>query len=142
MRIQSFRRIHECFDTFANVKRSIAGDEVDDLCYFGTTGNMYVNVLTYNVEGTKIYYANPYGVMERYGVFKLDTNAVNYEALASGKLYGYALSDGTVTGFYDSEVEAAYSSFSATNTNIQLSDRKSTRLNSSHNVISRMPSSA
>lgn len=112
---------HECFDTFANVKRSIAGDEVDDLCYFGTTGNMYVNVLTYNVEGTKIYYANPYGVMERYGVFKLDTNAVNYEALASGKLYGYALSDGTVTGFYDSEVEAAYSSFSATNTNIQLS---------------------
>ena len=112
---------HECFDTFANVKRSIAGEDVDDLCYFGTTGNMYVNVLTYNAEGTKIYYANPYGVMERYGMFKLDTNAANYTALANGKLYGYALSDGSVIGFYNSEAEADITTFSIIDTDIDIS---------------------
>lgn len=98
---------HECFDTFARVKKSISGEEVDDLCYFGTTGNLYVNVITYNEEGTKIYYANPYGVMEAGGVFQVDTNAVNYSALANGCYYGYAYSDGSVKGFYATYEEAA-----------------------------------
>lgn len=111
---------HECFDTFANVKKSIAGDAVDDLCYFGTTGNMYVNVLTYNVEGTKIYYANPYGVMERYGAFTIDPNAANYDALANGCLYGYAHSDGSVLGFFQSYSDALGISFSAQNTTLNI----------------------
>lgn len=98
---------HECFDTFANVKMTIEGNAVDDLCYFGSTGNLYVNVITYNLEGTKIYYANPYGVMERNGVFQLDTNAVNYSALANGCYFGYANSDGSVKGFYATYEEAA-----------------------------------
>ena len=111
---------HECFNTFANVKRSISGDAVDDLCYFGATGNLYVNVLTYNVEGTKIYYANPCGVIERNGIFAIDVNAVNYSALANGCLYGYALADGSVTGFYTSYSSALGVYFSAQNTSINL----------------------
>ena len=98
---------HECFDTFAHVKKSIAGDAVDDLCYFGTYGNLYVNVITYNKEGTAIYYANKYGVMERSGVFEVSSDAVNYSALANGCKYGYANSDGTVKGFYATYEEAA-----------------------------------
>ena len=98
---------HECFDTFAHVKKSISGDAVDDLCYFGTTGNLYVNVITYNREGTAIYYANKYGVMERNGVFEVSSEATNYSALANGCKYGYANSDGTVKGFYATYEEAA-----------------------------------
>ncbi len=91
---------HECFDTFANVKKSIAGDPVDDLCYFGTTGNLYVNVITYNRDGTSLYYANPYGVVPRSGMFEINHNAANYEALAIGKKYGYANADGSISAFY------------------------------------------
>ena len=97
---------HECFDTFATVKRTIEGNPVDDLCYFGTYGNLYVNVITYNKEGTKLYYANPCGVMARNGVFELDTNAVNYKELADGCKYGYANEAGCVEGFYATLEEA------------------------------------
>lgn len=107
---------HECFDTFANVKTSISGDAVDDLCYFGTTGNMFINVITYNVQGTQIYYANSYGVMECDGVFCVDVNATNYDALAGGRVYGYANADGTVAGFYSSFSEAANLTFNAQGT--------------------------
>ena len=99
---------HEVFDNFAHVKKSIEGKDVDDLCYFGTYGELYVNVLTYNKEGTAIYYANPYGVMPRGGVFEIDPNAKNYDALAKGMLYGVANADGTVAGFY-SNYESAVS---------------------------------
>ncbi len=98
---------HECFDTFANVKKSIAGTDVDDLCYFGSLGYLYVNVITYNKAGTAIYYANEYGVMERNGVFEVRSDATNYAALANGCKYGYANSDGTVKGFYATYEEAA-----------------------------------
>ena len=107
----------ECFDTFANVRQSIEGKPVDDLCYFGTFGNLYVNVITYNKEGTTIYYANPYGVMERGGVFELDTNATNYELLANGCHYGFANSDGSVQGFYATYEEAAAHTDNSTGNN-------------------------
>ena len=107
----------ECFDTFANVRQSIEGKPVDDLCYFGTFGNLYVNVITYNKEGTTIYYANPYGVMERGGVFELNTNATNYELLANGCHYGFANSDGSVQGFYATYEEAAAHTDNSTGNN-------------------------
>ncbi len=108
---------HECFDTFANVKKSIAGTDVDDLCYFGSLGYLYVNVITYNKAGTAIYYANEYGVMERNGVFEVRSDATNYAALANGCKYGYANSDGTVKGFYATYEEAVAGQSNSNNNN-------------------------
>lgn len=76
---------HEVFDNFAYVKQSIAGDPVDDMCYFNTYGYMYVDFLTYDITGTYLYYANPYGVMERTGWFKFSDGGI-----------GYANTDGTL----------------------------------------------
>ena len=56
---------HEVFNDFANVKQSIAGESLDDYCFFDTYGYMYVNKLTYDKDGKNIYYINEYGVMER-----------------------------------------------------------------------------
>ena len=56
---------HEVFSNFANVKQSIAGTPVDDLCFFDVYGYMYVNKLTYDQSGQNLYYINEYGVMER-----------------------------------------------------------------------------
>ncbi|MCF2642393.1 hypothetical protein I6E50_08230 [Roseburia hominis] len=79
---------HEVFDNFVNVKHSIAGEPVDDLCYFNTFGEMYVDVVTYDKTGTNLYYANPYGVIERNGWF-------TYSDLQGGGI-GYANADGTL----------------------------------------------
>lgn len=76
---------HEVFDNFAYVKQSIAGTPVDDMCYFNTFGYMYVDVLTYDITGTYLYYANPYGVMERSGWFRFSDGGI-----------GYANADGTL----------------------------------------------
>lgn len=76
---------HEVFDNFVNVKKSISGDAVDDICYFNTFGYMYVDVITYDKEGVNLYYLNPYGVMQQEGWFRFsDGNA------------GYANVDGTL----------------------------------------------
>ena len=56
---------HEVFNDFAHVTTSISGYEVDDYCYFGALGYMYVDVVTYDKEGVNLLYANPYGVLER-----------------------------------------------------------------------------
>ncbi|MCF2640954.1 MAG: SGNH/GDSL hydrolase family protein [Lachnospiraceae bacterium] len=56
---------HEVFDNFVNVKRSITGEEINDICYFDTFGYMYVDKLTYDRSGTKLYYLNPYGVLQK-----------------------------------------------------------------------------
>ncbi|MEE1248234.1 MAG: hypothetical protein UHU19_03220 [Lachnospiraceae bacterium] len=79
---------HEVFDNFVNVKHSITGEPVDDLCYFNTFGEMYVDVVTYDKTGTNLYYANPYGVIERNGWF-------TYSDLQGGG-QGYANPDGTL----------------------------------------------
>ncbi len=89
---------HEVFSNFAHVKKSIAGDPVDDLCFFDVYGHMYVNVLTYNKEGTAVYYANAYGVMERHGWFRFAKGAGGIaEAMGlSERDCCYANEDGTL----------------------------------------------
>ena len=79
---------HEVFSNFKNVKRSISGDPVDDLCFFDVFGHMYVDVVTYDQSGKHLYYANPYGVMERKGWFTFSEK--------QGGGIGYANADGTL----------------------------------------------
>lgn len=76
---------HEAFDQFVNVKTSISGEKVNDICYFNTFGYMYVDKTTYNKEGTSLYYLNPYGVMQQNGWFQF----------ADGNI-GFANGDGTL----------------------------------------------
>lgn len=79
---------HEVFSDFTHVKKSIAGEPVDDLCFFDVYGYMYVDVVTYDKEGKNLYYANPYGVMERNGWFSFSKK--------QGGGMGYANPDGTL----------------------------------------------
>ena len=79
---------HEVFSDFANVKRSISGTPVDDLCFFDVYGYMYVDFITYDKSGRELYYANPYGVIERNGWFNFSDK--------QGGGTGYAYSDGTL----------------------------------------------
>lgn len=79
---------HEVFSDFAQVKKSISGDSVDDLCFFNTYGYMYVDVITYDKAGTNLYYVNPYGVIERNGWFA-------FSEIQGGEP-GYANLDGTL----------------------------------------------
>lgn len=76
---------HEVFSNFTNVKKSIAGDGVDDMCFFDVYGYMYVDFTTYDQAGVSLYYANPYGVMERNGWFQFSDGNI-----------GYANADGTL----------------------------------------------
>ena len=86
---------HEVFSDFANVTMSIAGTAVDDMCFFDTYGYMYVDTLTYDKTGTKLYYVNPYGVLERNGWFQFSGNEFDAGLGFSGTPggYGYANSD-------------------------------------------------
>lgn len=94
---------HEVFNDFHRIKASVTGEPVDDLCFFDVFGYLYRNVITYDKTGTKIYYANSFGVMEHSGLFKLNGSETNYNSLASGMNYGYANEDGTIAGFYENE---------------------------------------
>ena len=90
---------HEVFSDIAHVKRSIAGDEVDDYCFFDVFGYLYVDVITWDKTGTVLYYANPYGVLEMGKWFQFsDTvkwgDGRETEGIAGG--YGYATEDGTL----------------------------------------------
>ncbi|MBQ9200288.1 MAG: InlB B-repeat-containing protein [Lachnospiraceae bacterium] len=90
---------HEVFNDFAHVKHSIAGDEVDDYCFFDVYGHLYVDVITWDNTGTVLYYANPYGVMEMNKWFQFSDTVVwgdgtPTEGIAGG--YGYANEDGTL----------------------------------------------
>ena len=76
---------HEVFDNFVNVKKSIAGDAVNDICYFDTFGYMYVDKITYDRAGVNLYYLNAYGVREQNGWF----------GFADGNI-GFANWDGTL----------------------------------------------
>ena len=89
---------HEVFSNFAHVLQSIAGDPVDDLCFFDVFGYMYVDVLTYDQAGEKLYYANPYGVMECKGWFQFSDNPGGVAAPLGikGGSYAYASSDGVI----------------------------------------------
>ncbi|MBQ9199833.1 MAG: WG repeat-containing protein [Lachnospiraceae bacterium] len=90
---------HEVFSDFANVKKTIAGEDVNDFCFFDVFGYMYVDVLTYDKTGTVLYYANPYGVMEMGKWFQFSdsvewADGTPAEGIAGG--YGYAQDDGTL----------------------------------------------
>ena len=90
---------HEVFSDFANVRKTIAGDSVDDFCFFDVYGYLYVDVVTYDKTGTVLYYANPYGVMERGKWFQFSDTVKCADgtpwAGAAGR-YGYANADGTL----------------------------------------------
>ena len=89
---------HEVFSNFANVKKSIAGEAIDDLCFFDVFGYMYVNNLTYNQAGTNLYYVNPYGVIERNGWFTFQSGiggAAETLSVKAGDM-GYANADGSL----------------------------------------------
>lgn len=79
---------HEVFSNFANVKQSIAGEPVDDLCFFDVYGYMYVDTRTYDQSGTKLYYVNEYGIIER-------NKWIQFSA-SYNKAYGYANADGSL----------------------------------------------
>ena len=89
---------HEVFSNFANVKKSISGDEINDLCFFDVYGYMYTNVFTFNQAGDKLYYANPYGVMECNGWFQFaeGTGGVAEPLGAAEGMWAYAYPDGSV----------------------------------------------
>lgn len=77
---------HEAFDQFVNVKKSIEGNPVDDICYFDTFGYMYRDKLTYGQgSDTNLYYINPYGVLQRGGYFYFPNGDLGY-AEANGAL--------------------------------------------------------
>ena len=105
---------HEVFSNFANVKQTISGQAVDDFCFFDVHGYLYVDVVTFDQTGTKLYYANQYGVMERGKWFEFSDTCKwadgNPFDKAGGK-YGYAMEDGTLmtnTTTYDWEGRLCY----------------------------------
>ena len=90
---------HEVFNDFSHVKKSIAGEEVDDYCFFDVFGHLYVDVITWDKTGTTLYYANPYGVLEMGKWFQFSDNVkwgdgTECDGIAGG--YGYATDDGTL----------------------------------------------
>lgn len=99
---------HEVFDRFTFVGYNIpdmetgAATALGELCYFNTFGYQYTDVVTYDLSGTKLYYANPSGVLERSGWFRF-SDTVRYPGVdglrpwegAAGR-YGYARADGTL----------------------------------------------
>ncbi|MDD6328777.1 MAG: leucine-rich repeat protein [Lachnospiraceae bacterium] len=86
---------HEVFSNFAHISKSIAGADVDDYCFFDSCGYMYVDTLTYDMTGTKLYYINEYGVLERGRWFcfsgKEFDKGLGFSGRAGG--YGYANAD-------------------------------------------------
>lgn len=67
---------HEVFSDYANVKKTISGDAVNDFCFFNVFGYLYVDVLTWDKNGKELLYANPYGVLERNGWFQFSNNVI------------------------------------------------------------------
>ncbi len=103
---------HEVFSNFKNVKQSIAGDAVNDLCFFDVYGYMYTNFLTYDQAGVNLYYANPYGVMECNGWFQFagDAGPVAEAFGITEGTWGYAYPNGIVDPASIGD-DSVYSSF-------------------------------
>ncbi len=90
---------HEVFSDFANVKKTIAGEDVNDFCFFDVYGYMYVDVVTYDKTGTELYYANAYGVLEMGKWFQFSNQARWADGRAGDEFhggFGYAKEDGTL----------------------------------------------
>ena len=87
---------HEVFSNFANVRQTIAGESVNDYCFFDVYGYLYVDVVTYDKSGRKLYYANEYGVMDRSKWFRFSDTAKWADGTPfdrAGGDYGYATAD-------------------------------------------------
>ena len=90
---------HEVFSNYAHVKQSIAGEAVDDYCFFDTNGYLYVDVLTWNLAGDQLLYANPCGVLERNGWFQFSKKVKWADGTACDGIagqWGYGQADGTL----------------------------------------------
>lgn len=90
---------HEVFNNYAHVKQSIAGDAVDDYCYFDGNGYLYVNVLTWDEPGNELLYANPCGVLERTGWFQFSDSVKWADGTPCDGIagqWGYGQADGTL----------------------------------------------
>ncbi|MBE5946683.1 MAG: hypothetical protein E7259_07080 [Lachnospiraceae bacterium] len=105
---------HEVFSDFVNVRKTISGETVDDYCFFDVNGYLYVDVVTYDKTGQYLYYANPYGVLERGKWFKFSNTVMCADGTpwngAAGN-FGYANADGTLmvnTYTYDWEGRLCY----------------------------------
>ncbi|MDD6328369.1 MAG: DUF5722 domain-containing protein [Lachnospiraceae bacterium] len=89
---------HEVFSNFAHITKTISGDTVDDYCFFNSLGYMYVDTLTYDKTGTKLYYINPYGLLEHSGWFQFSGKefdaGLGFTGVPGG--YGYAMPDGSL----------------------------------------------
>ena len=64
---------------------------MDDMCFFNVYGYMYVDTLTYDKTGTKLYYVNPYGVLERNGWFQFSGHEFEAGLGFSGKAADMAM---------------------------------------------------
>ncbi|MBQ9200599.1 MAG: Ig-like domain-containing protein [Lachnospiraceae bacterium] len=129
---------HEVFSDFATVKRSISGDPVNDLCFFDVYGYMYVNVLTYDKAGEKIYYANPYGVMECNGWFQFAGNAGGIAepfGVTEG-MFGYAYRNGVID-FMSVGDESKLSSYQVNDTLTAEADAEMAQRNADSVVLSK-----
>ena len=90
---------HEVFSDFAHVTKSIAGDAVDDLCFFDVYGYMYVNKLTYDKAGQNLYYINECGVIQRgnrWFQFPDRIENIDGEDLYTGNAYGFGTENGAL----------------------------------------------
>ncbi|MDD6328371.1 MAG: hypothetical protein PUA62_07990 [Lachnospiraceae bacterium] len=104
---------HEVFSDFAHITKTIAGKTVDDYCFFDSLGHMYVDTMTYDKTGTKLYYINPYGLLEHAGWFAFSGKEFDKGLGFSGRSggYGYANPDGSLyvnANTYDWEGRLCY----------------------------------
>ena len=86
---------HEVFNDFATITKTISGDPVNDVCFFDVHGYMYVNQLTYDKTGTKIYFINEYGLLES-GKWVKVNNATYFDQDYTTSGYAYAQADGSL----------------------------------------------
>ena len=86
---------HEAFNDFKHIYTSISGNPVDDICFFDVNGYMYVDTLTYDKTGSKLYYINQYGIVENSGWFTFPGHEFEAGIGFFGKSggYGYANAD-------------------------------------------------
>ena len=86
---------HEVFNDFANVTKTIEGNDTNDICFFDTFGYMYVNQLTYDKTGAKIYFINECGVIEQ-GKWVKVNGAKYFDQDYTEYGYAYSQEDGTL----------------------------------------------
>lgn len=93
---------HEVFNSFAHASNSVEGESLPEgeQYYFSVFGYMYVNTVTYDDSGTKLYYINEYGQMLHDGWFTFSGDAKTGDTdkpwTFTGSRIGYAQYDGSL----------------------------------------------